>query len=148
VNLHTTPPATEVVSGVAIIGTWVSSFFGYLPIAAAIVVSLAGTIYYILVISTHPEVRRWLSHRRERKIIRLKGRLLVQQLAMVRSAGGADRVFWETVATESTRVLDELKVHAAAADGALRQREQMVDSKERVLARKEAKLNEILNPPT
>jgi hypothetical protein len=110
--LHT----VDVVSSGAIFFTWASAFFGLVPVFAAVIVSVAGAVYYFLAIFNHPAVRAWFRDRRERRIIRYKTKLLKLQLDMVRHANG-DIEFWQRTADESAKILAELKAHQRKHDG-------------------------------
>lgn len=110
---QTSPPLSsiDVASTTAIFFTWMAAAVGWFPTIAAVIVSLAGTIYYFLHIFSHPTVVRWLNERREKRIIKEKTKLLSMQLKMAREANG-DKEFWETVSAETNKVLAELQQHA------------------------------------
>ena len=105
--LHT----SDVVSASAVFITWVSAFFGWLPVAAAVLVSLVGAAYYVLSIYTHPVVKEWYRRRRMAHIIRSKIKVLNYQLQLARE--GSDAEFWRKISGETKATLGEIQEHIA-----------------------------------
>jgi hypothetical protein len=105
--------ASDVVSSSAIFFTWLTAFFGLVPVFAAVVVSFAGAIYYFLAIYHHPAVRDWVQHRAEEKVLKNKVKLLKAQLALSQE-DNMDREFWRKVATETEGTLKEIQEHLDA----------------------------------
>jgi|SRR6185369_17928844 len=124
-------------SAFVVVGTWIGSLFGYLPIAAAVLVSFVGFVYYVLMITSHPTITTRLRDRRERRIITLKMKLLREQISMAQNANG-DHEFWETIIKDSQRTLASLQEHHEHRD--LRHREEVVVAREHALNHREGEL--------
>ena len=108
------PPAVvhtlDVVSSSTIILAWVTAFVGFLPVAAAVAVSIAGVVYYALAIYSHPAVRDWYHNRCARKVLKQKIALLRAQLALSKH-DALDREFWHKIANETQITLGEIREH-------------------------------------
>jgi hypothetical protein len=107
--LHT----ADVISSSAIFVTWLSAFFGVVPVIAAVVVSVAGAIYYALAIYYHPAVKDYFRHRAEGRVLKHKIKLLKAQIQLAKS-DSMDAEFWHKMTIDSQNTLREIQEHIDA----------------------------------
>jgi hypothetical protein len=100
----------DVISSSTIILTWATVVIGFLPVAAAVAVSIAGVVYYVLAIYSHPAMRDWYHRRCERKVLKKKISLLKAQL-LLSKYGALDQAFWDRAVNETQITLAEIRDH-------------------------------------
>ena len=67
----------DVGSTAAVAATWLLSIAGFIPVMAAVIVSVTAAIYYVLMISSHPSYLQWALIRRTLKTEKLRAKLFI-----------------------------------------------------------------------